>query len=68
MSDLRVFRGSVQVRGYPVTTFPGVGQDAIEEIGYEVDVTTLEAPLQIGDNLPTVQGAPTRSPPDRDAT
>ena len=68
MSDLRVFRGALQVRGYPVTSFPGVDQDAVEEVGYEVDVTTLEAPLQIGDNLPTTHGAPTRSPPDSDAT
>jgi len=68
MSDLRLFRGTFEIRGYPVTAFPGVDQDAIQEVGFEVDVTTLEAPLQIGDNLPTTQGAPTRSPPDSDAT
>lgn len=68
LSDLRVFRGTFELRGYPVTDFPGVDQDAIQEVGYEVDVTTLEAPLQIGDNLPTTQGGPTRSPPDRDVT
>ncbi len=68
MSDLRVFRGTIEIRGYPVTAFPGVDHDAIQEVGFEVDVTTLEAPLQIGDNLPTTQGAPTRSPPDSDAT
>lgn len=66
ISDLRLFRGSVQVRGYPITDLPGVDHDAIDEVGFEVDVTTLEAPQQIGDNLPTVQGAPTRSPPEQD--
>jgi hypothetical protein len=66
ISDLRVFRCTVQVRGYPVTALPGVDRDAVQEVGFEVDITTLEAPQQIGDNLPTAQGAPTRSPPDRD--
>jgi len=64
ISDLRVFRGALQLRGYPLRQFPGVDQDAIQEVGFEVDITTLEAPTQIGDNLPDTQGAPTRSPPD----
>lgn len=64
ISDLRVFRGTLQVRGYPITEFPGVDQDAIQEVGFEVDVTSLEQAEQIGENLPTTHGAPTRSPPD----
>lgn len=65
ISDLRVFRGTVQVVGLPLVEIAGVDQDAIQEVGFEVDVTTLEAPQQIGENLPTAQGAPTRSPPDQ---
>lgn len=63
-SSLRVFRCSVELRGYPLTTLPGVDQDAIQDVGYAVDQVVLDAPLQIGDNLPATQGAPTRSPPD----
>ena len=68
ISDLHVFRASIELRGYPVTTFPGVDQDAVQGAGAEVTDVSLDAPLQIGDNLPATQGAPTRSPPDRDAT
>ncbi len=64
LADVRVFNGTIQVRGYAITDFQGVPWDNIENVGYEVDTPTLEPALQIGENLPTVQGGPTRSPPD----
>lgn len=63
-SDLRVFRGTVLLKGLPITDFAEVDRDGISEVGFEVDTVTLEAPEQIGENLPAVQGAPRRSPPD----
>lgn len=64
-SDLRVFRSRIQLRGLPITDFVEVPFDAIKEVGAEVETTQLEAAEQIGDNLPTAQGGPVRSPPDQ---
>jgi len=65
ISDLRVFRSTVEVVGLPLTEIAGVDRDAIQEVGSEVVDTLLEAPLQIGENLPTRQGGVVRSPPDQ---
>ena len=64
-SDLRMFTAGFVVKGMPLNTMPGVAQDGVQSVVSEVTaVPTLDAPLQIGDNLPAAQGAPTRSPPD----
>jgi len=65
ISDLRVFRGTVEIIGLPLTEIAGVDRDAIQEVGFEVVDTLLEAPSQIGENLPTRQGGIVRSPPDK---
>lgn len=65
ISDLRVFRSTVEVVGLPLTEIAGVDRDAIQEVGFEVVDTLLEAPQQIGENLPTRQGGVVRSPPDQ---
>ncbi len=65
-SDLRVFTAAVVLKGYPLGTLPGVTQDGVQGVVHEVtELPTLEAPLQIGTDLPEVHGAPTRSPPEQ---
>jgi hypothetical protein len=64
-SDLRMFTAGFVLKGLPLNTLPGVAQDGVQAVVSEVtEEPTLEAVLQIGDNLPAAQGAPTRSPPD----
>lgn len=60
ISDLRVFRGTVQLVGLPLTNIPGVDQDAIVGVSAEIDEVLVESITQIGDIQP--HGAPTRSP------
>lgn len=65
-SDLRVFTATIMLKGYPLGTLPGVAQDGVQGVTHEVtELPTLEAPLQIGTDIPAVQGAPTRSPPEQ---
>lgn len=64
-SDLRVFTASIVLKGFPLGVLPGVVQDGLSSSTHETtEEPTLAASSQIGENLPTTQGAPTRSPPD----
>lgn len=63
-SDIRVFRASILLKGYPLNTFAGVTNDDVQDFAASVSTISLADAEQTGENNPTTQGASTRSPPD----
>lgn len=62
-SNIRTARGVIKVVGFPYGPITGVEDDAVLDVGGTVEQTpTLEAAVQMGDNLPAYSGMSVRSP------
>lgn len=63
-SDIRTFTGTILLKGYPLNTFIDVENDDVQDFAASVSTISLANAEQTGENNPTTQGAPTRSPPN----